>query len=555
MRRRAGPFTLTLTLALALVAGPQLGGGQATATTGELVGLLDALARSFPGGAGLYVADPTATVPIYARNADEPVISASLFKLGLLVEAERLVDAGAMTYGTAITIQPEDVTDEGSYVFVGAEVTLDEALELMITVSDNGSALALWRILGPANVNATLAKAGLSAFHVAVDNSEENVATPRAFGQFFALLARRQLVSAAASERMLARLGRQKINDRLPAKLPPNALVAHKTGNLVGLVHDAGIIYTSSGPRIVVAMTWDVGDDEAAQFIGAVGSLVYAATVEPPASAGYQVPSGATYLEVGTTRAVSVLVSNLGPRAWTATGDGAVSLYWELRDERDAPVGWSTAPLALGSVAVNGTLDVPLAITAPGAPGDYRVTVGLANAYGVPLASGGTGGATFVVRAHEPFVVKAELGFPAVLHREEASLLAVMVTALPDRSSAAHQFSLAWRISDPETRRGLASGSMLLGTLPPGVSSGAWFAPLFAPPLRGTYRFEYELRERGLIASETASVDLEILAPRSYAGERGSFAKVGPLIRGPAAVTASPQPTARGRTPSLSPGR
>ena len=90
----------------------------------------------------------------------------------------------------------------------------------MITISDNGSALALWRILGGSNIDATLEKAGIKNFHVAFDDTEDNWATPHAIGTFFTLLAKRQLISGAASDRMLARLERQQINDRLPAQLP-----------------------------------------------------------------------------------------------------------------------------------------------------------------------------------------------------------------------------------------------------------------------------------------------------------------------------------------------
>ena len=145
----------------------------------------------------------------------------------------------------------------------------------MITLSDNGTAHALWRMLGPARIDETLAAAGLGDFHVALDAEEDNTATPRAIGTFLTLLERGKLVSAGASERMLARLERQQINDRLPALLPVGTVVAHKTGNLVGLTHDAGIIYTPFGPRVVVAMTANGDEAEADRLIANVGVLVY----------------------------------------------------------------------------------------------------------------------------------------------------------------------------------------------------------------------------------------------------------------------------------------
>src|SRR3989449_7097702 len=228
-------------------------GAPAAASTAELVQHLDQLVGSFPGGAGLWIADPNATKPLYSHDADEPVITASLYKLAVLAEAERRVDAGQLHYSDVITIENEDITEDGSFEVAGTELTLDQALEAMITISDNGAALALWHIVGGANVDVTLQKAGIADFHVAFDESEDHWATPRAGGMFFTLLARRQLISPAASDRMLARLERQQINNRLPAQLPAGVVVAHKTGNLVGATHDAGIIYTKSGPRVVVA--------------------------------------------------------------------------------------------------------------------------------------------------------------------------------------------------------------------------------------------------------------------------------------------------------------
>src|SRR4051812_15639677 len=256
----------------------------ARASTAELVQQLDGLISSFPGGAGIWVADPAVSAPLFAHDPDEQVIAASLYKLGVLAEAERRVDAGELHYGDVITIQPEDITVDGSFEDAGTELTLDAALEAMITISDNGSALALWRILGGANIDATLEKAGIQNFHVAYDDTEDNWVTPRAVGTFFTLLAKRQLISPAASDRMLARLERQQINDRLPAQLPPDVLVAHKTGNLVSVTHDAGIIFTKTGPRVVVALTWDAPDDDAASFISSIGSLVYSANLQPAAN-------------------------------------------------------------------------------------------------------------------------------------------------------------------------------------------------------------------------------------------------------------------------------
>jgi beta-lactamase class A len=252
-----------------------LAGQLAARFTADAARRLEMLVAAFPGGAGIWIADPTTSAPVYSHNAEEEVLAASLYKLAVLMEAERRVDSGDLHYQDTIAIGPLDVTDEGSVYEVGAVVGLDDALETMITVSDNGTALALWRLFGGESIDAALARAGIADFHVTLDPAGDNITTPHAIGTFFTQLARNELVSASASARMQARLERQTIKDRLPAALPDSAVVAHKTGNLVGLAHDAGIIFTAHGPLVVVVMTWDADDATANAFIADVGALVY----------------------------------------------------------------------------------------------------------------------------------------------------------------------------------------------------------------------------------------------------------------------------------------
>src|SRR5512140_307920 len=180
---------LRILLAGLVVAVSILAGRPAMASTSDLVQHLDQIALGFPGGIALYIADPETGKALYTRNADEPIVTASLYKLGVLLEAERRVDAGELRYDDLITILPEDITEDGSFEAAGAEMTLDQALEAMITISDNGTAQALWHLLGPENIDVTLQRAGIGDFHVALDRSEDNVATPRAIGTFFTLLA------------------------------------------------------------------------------------------------------------------------------------------------------------------------------------------------------------------------------------------------------------------------------------------------------------------------------------------------------------------------------
>ncbi len=508
---RAVGFVLAFSLVMAVSAPVP-----AQASTADLVQQLDGLISSFPGGAGIWIGDPTVTTPLFTHDPDEQVIAASLYKLGVLAEAERLVDAGDLHYGDVITIQPEDITVDGSFEDPGTQLTLDEALEAMITISDNGSALALWRILGGANIDATLEKAGVKNFHVAFDDTEDNWATPHAIGTFFTLLAKRQLISAAASDRMLARLEHQQINDRLPAQLSADVVVAHKTGNLTGLAHDAGIIFTKTGPRVVVAMTWGAPDEDAANFISSIGSLVYSANLQPAANARYQVSKTAIAVDTGTDTRVMVPITNIGTRPWTSTGAGTVGLTWDLNNAQGALLMRAPKPLPLPPLRPNQTETVGITIPVPEQPGTYTVTIGLADATGTALAPAGAATASFTLRAHRPYLITAKIAMPRTLHRGEASLVAVdygEFTGETDRPLV-----IGWRLVDPRTNRTVQQGSSPVGTFKLG-RTGTFFVPFVAPTTLGTYKLSYELRDGTVSVSEPTTSTVEIAGPRTYPDE------------------------------------
>jgi beta-lactamase class A len=541
-------LAVALGVLFGLVAAPGAG------STADLVIQVDGLVNAFPGDTGVYIADPLAPQPLYTHDADVVFITASLYKLGILAHVESLVDGRALAYTDTIEIQPEDITEDGSYEVAGSVMTLDEALEAMITLSDNGTALALWHSLGPDNINATLQKLGLSDFHVANDDNDDNTASARVIGQYFTLLAQRKLVSAAASDRMLRRLERQQINDRLPSELPSGTVVAHKTGNLGFATHDAGIIYTPAGPRVVVGMTANTDEEEAVHFLGGLGTLVYSAVLEPPANARYRLPVAVAAYDAESAQTQSIQVTNSGAKAWIATG--AVRLIWEIRDATKKLVSSSAAPIALPPLAPAASTTLSLVFSAPAAVGDYTMTVGLADVNGNGLAQAGAATGSFTFHVHVPYLVTSVTRVPQLVHRSEASLLIVQYSNLPAAGSGSHAYTLFWRAIDPATSKSVASGSSPLGTS--ATSGGGTFFSLFnAPALRGTYKIAIELREAGKTVSDTQTITVEIAGPRTYPDDRDSAAQPTPRGSAPSGAPASPRPspsgTPRGRTPTPAP--
>lgn len=197
--------------------------------------------------------------------------AASLYKLAVLYEFYRQRDAGAISEGQLINELAEDCQDDGETIVGEPGTTLRAAqmLSLMVTVSDNPAGKALARTVGRRSINATLQRLGLSMrIHTGeaddpVPADEPNATTPRDVLALLEQMATNSTeFSPASRQSMLGLLAADQINDRLPAPLPMSIEVAHKTGDLDGIVHDAGIVYAPNGPYIIVALT-QTGDADA----------------------------------------------------------------------------------------------------------------------------------------------------------------------------------------------------------------------------------------------------------------------------------------------------
>jgi len=228
---------------------PVLAAMVADELTGPGLATFGVAIRHLPSGRSAYV------------NPDAIMEPASLFKLAVLYEAYRQRRAGRLAMAEPLTVTDEQIEKTREFgesvLSPGQAVTVDDALELMITVSETAPALALLDRLGYAGLVPGLRELGLE--HTIVDH--DSTVTARDMLRYFEALARLEAVDAESSREMLLRLLRQRVNDRLPSRLPAGRMVAHKTGNLPGVMHDVGLIYTPAGPVAVALLAQDVVDE------------------------------------------------------------------------------------------------------------------------------------------------------------------------------------------------------------------------------------------------------------------------------------------------------
>ena len=95
----------------------------------------------------------------------------------------------------------------------------------------------------------------------------------------FEALADRRVVSVQASEAMIDILLAQEFNDGIPAGLPAGSRVAHKTGSISRIAHDAGLVILPDGSRSVLVVLTRGFDDhaEAEKVIAAIAAAIYQA--------------------------------------------------------------------------------------------------------------------------------------------------------------------------------------------------------------------------------------------------------------------------------------
>lgn len=275
---------------------------------GGLPGIFGVAIKALAGGQGVLV------------NADRPFPAASLFKLPVMYEVYRQRDAGRLSLAEQLTMTPRFAAlDLGTLdVPVGGTVSVEGALHRMITISDNATANLLADRVGWNNLNATMRDLGLRETRL---DGEALTTSPRDMLLLLELLARGQGPSPASSAEMIELLLAQRINDRLPARLPPGTAVAHKTGNLEGVIHDVGIVYAPGAPFVIALLAeqapnyGQVAQAQAALTRAVYDYLVMASGGPPPSSPA---PSAAPTVTSPPTVAPPATAVSLPPPRPTA---------------------------------------------------------------------------------------------------------------------------------------------------------------------------------------------------------------------------------------------
>lgn len=226
--------------------------------------------------------------------------AASTMKVPVLIELARRVDAGEFAWDQAIPVRNSfrslvdgspfvldagDDSDSTLYGEIGQEVSVERLARLMIVQSSNLATNLLLERLGPNRVNATVHALGADSMEVlrgvedgkAYARGLNNTTTARDLARLLAALLRGRAASSGQTRRMVEFLLGQAFNEGIPAGVPSGVRVAHKTGEITAISHDAAIVYPPGrGPYVLVILTKGFADPhQAYRLMADLSGLVY----------------------------------------------------------------------------------------------------------------------------------------------------------------------------------------------------------------------------------------------------------------------------------------
>lgn len=240
-----------------------------------------------------------------ALNGDTLFPMASTYKVAVAGAVLSQVDRGAFTLDTMIPVDPALLVSGGIADMLphrGAELSVHNLLELMLTRSDNSAtdllvrqvggpkavtawlraigvrgqrvddntAQLLYRAMGIAPASGSFAanvEAALEADpalrerdvrdmpNIAFAQDPRDTSTPDAMVDLLAKIAQGRALGAESTRTLLDIMARCKTGqNRLRGLLPPGTPIAHKTGSLNGLGNDVGIVTLPDGSSYAIAV-------------------------------------------------------------------------------------------------------------------------------------------------------------------------------------------------------------------------------------------------------------------------------------------------------------
>lgn len=242
-------------------------------------------------------------------NEHENFHAASTMKTPVMIEVFRQAAAGKFSLSDSVPVKnefksivdssiyqldPKDDSQQDLYKLAGTKLPLSELVYQMIIMSSNLATNIIMEMVDGKKVTETMHSLGASDIRV-LRGVEDNKAFTKGLNNtttaydlmiIFDKIAKYEAVNQKASEEMIRILLDQQHNTLIPALLPKEVKVAHKTGSITGVHHDSGIVFLPDGKKyVLVILSKNLADDEAAtKAMARVSAMIYQYVITPPAS-------------------------------------------------------------------------------------------------------------------------------------------------------------------------------------------------------------------------------------------------------------------------------
>jgi len=237
-------------------------------------------------------------------NADDSFHAASTMKVPVMIELFRRIDVGALRLdqgillvnqfgsivdGSPYSLDAGDDSDSSAYKLTGTRVPLKELIDRLITRSSNLATNALIELVRASNANETAHMLGARNIRVlrGVEDGKafragmNNTTTARDLAVLLEAIETGRAASRSSCDAMREILLHQEFNEEIPAGLPAGTRVAHKTGWITGVLHDAAVVYPPGRkPYVLVVLTREIPDEKVARrLIADLSRMVWAHAV------------------------------------------------------------------------------------------------------------------------------------------------------------------------------------------------------------------------------------------------------------------------------------
>ena len=187
--------------------------------------------------------------------------------------------------GSPFRVLADRDSDSEVHAAIGKTMRVSELALHMIATSSNLATNLLLDLIGLDAVRRTVDQFGLTGIDVrrgvedekAFEHGIINRVTANGLVALLGLIAEERAYSPELSREMLDILHQQEFKKGIPARLPREVRVAHKTGDISTVAHDAGVVYAPGRKPYVIAILteWAPTAGNRSSTIAALSHSVY----------------------------------------------------------------------------------------------------------------------------------------------------------------------------------------------------------------------------------------------------------------------------------------